>query len=65
MGEVMPGQATQLDKENMKRLKEMFTGPECKHEFSGWREFPDVNGGEQVCKLCGMGALAHSLRHGP
>jgi len=35
---------------------------ECDHEFSGWRAFPDGNGGEQVCKKCGMGAMEHSLR---
>ena len=33
----------------------------CEHEFSGWREFPDGLGGEQVCKKCGLGALAYSL----
>mgnify|MGYP000875059448 FL=1 len=39
-------------------------GP-CEHEFSGWQEFDDGLGGEQVCKLCGMGAMAHTLRYAP
>lgn len=33
----------------------------CDHDFSGWREFPDGNGGEQICTKCGMGAMAHTL----
>lgn len=36
-------------------------GP-CEHQFGGWREFE--GGGEQVCKLCGMGAMSHSLTTG-
>jgi len=32
-----------------------------KHEFSGWREFEDGNGGETVCKHCGVGAMAYTL----
>lgn len=39
-------------------------GP-CEHQWGGWRKFecPDGGGGgEQVCKLCGMGAMSHSLR---
>lgn len=36
----------------------------CKHEWGGWREFDDGHGGEQICKKCGMGAMAHSLRTG-
>ena len=39
--------------------------PKCEHEFAGWREFDDGNGGEQVCTKCGMGAMAASLRDGP
>ena len=39
-------------------------GP-CEHEFSGWREFEDGRGGEPVCRLCGMGAMAHDLRCAP
>lgn len=35
--------------------------PECDHDFRGWREFEDGNGGEQVCTKCGMGAMAHTL----
>ncbi len=31
------------------------------HDFTGWREFEDGNGGEQVCKHCGIGAMEHSL----
>lgn len=38
---------------------------ECKHEFVGWRDFEDGNGGEAVCKYCGLGAMAYTLRHGP
>lgn len=37
----------------------------CKHEWGGWREFDDGRGGEQVCKLCGIGAMAYSLMVGP
>lgn len=33
----------------------------CKHDFQGWRDFEDGNGGEQVCTKCGMGAMAHTL----
>lgn len=33
-----------------------------KHIFFGWRDFHDGNGGEQVCKFCGMGAMEYSLR---
>lgn len=36
----------------------------CNHEFTGWRDFPDGNGGEQICAKCGMGAMAHTLRTG-
>ncbi|MFP4004311.1 MAG: hypothetical protein ACLFV8_11090, partial [Alphaproteobacteria bacterium] len=39
-------------------------GP-CEHDFKGWREFEDGNGGEQVCARCGMGAMTHSLRVAP
>ena len=35
---------------------------QCEHEWGGWREFEDGRGGEQLCKKCGMGAMAHSLR---
>lgn len=37
----------------------------CDHEFSGWRAFTDGTGGEQVCKKCGIGAMAYTLRTGP
>lgn len=33
----------------------------CEHDFGGWRDFEDGNGGEQVCKKCGLGAMAHTL----
>jgi hypothetical protein len=33
----------------------------CQHDFQGWREFEDGNGGEKVCTKCGMGAMAHTL----
>jgi hypothetical protein len=36
-------------------------GP-CEHEFSGWRDFEDGNGGEAICKKCGMGAMSHDMR---
>lgn len=36
----------------------------CKHEWGGWREFEDGRGGEQVCKICSMGAMTYSLRTG-
>ena len=41
------------------------TTPKCEHEFAGWREFEDGNGGEQVCTKCGIGAMSASLRDGP
>lgn len=34
---------------------------ECAHEWGGYRAFEDGNGGEQVCKKCGLGAMAHTL----
>ena len=34
------------------------------HEFTGWRMFEAGNGGEQVCKHCGMGAMDYTLRTG-
>lgn len=34
----------------------------CKHDFKGWRDFPDGNGGEAVCTKCGMGAMAYTMR---
>ncbi len=36
----------------------------CDHDFQGWREFEDGNGGETVCTKCGMGAMTYSLRKG-
>ena len=39
-------------------------GP-CEHQWGGWQEFDDGRGGEQICKLCGFGAMAHSMRCGP
>jgi len=33
----------------------------CEHDFQGWREFEDGNGGETVCAKCGMGAEAYTL----
>ena len=36
----------------------------CDHNFKGWREFGDGNGGEAVCTKCGMGAMAYTLRTG-
>ena len=36
----------------------------CDHDFTGWREFSDGNGGEQVCSKCSMGAMAYSLATG-
>lgn len=38
--------------------------PSCDHDFKGWREFADGNGGEAVCDKCGMGAMSWSLRTG-
>lgn len=38
-------------------------GGPCEHEFTGWREIG--NGGEQFCRLCGMGAMSHMLRYAP
>ena len=46
----------------------MRAGPEprgvasgCEHDFTGWRNFEDGTGGEQVCRHCGLGAMAWSL----
>jgi hypothetical protein len=33
----------------------------CEHNFDGWREFPDGNGGERFCQKCGLGAMAYTL----
>lgn len=33
----------------------------CEHDWTGWHNFEDGNGGEQVCSKCGMGAMHHSL----
>lgn len=33
----------------------------CEHDFKGWRNFEDGTGGEQVCRHCGLGAMAWSL----
>lgn len=35
--------------------------PKCEHDWGGWREFDDGRGGEQFCKKCGLGAMAHTL----
>ena len=35
----------------------------CQHDFQGWREFEDGRGGETVCKHCGLGAMAWTLRN--
>lgn len=40
------------------------SGP-CDHDFRGWRDFEDGNGGERVCAKCGMGAMEHTLRTDP
>lgn len=37
----------------------------CKHDFKGYREFADGNGGEAVCTKCGIGAMEWTLRVGP
>jgi hypothetical protein len=34
----------------------------CTHDFKGWREFADGNGGEAVCTKCGIGAMSYSMR---
>lgn len=36
----------------------------CDHDFRGWRQFADGNGGEQVCAKCGMGAMEYTIRTG-
>lgn len=36
-------------------------GKPCDHDFQGWREFDDGNGGEQVCSKCGIGAMEWSM----
>jgi len=37
----------------------------CEHDFGGFRPFPDGNGGEQFCRKCGLGAMAHTLHDLP
>ena len=37
----------------------------CAHQWGGWRNFEDGRGGEQVCRKCGIGAMAYTLRTGP
>lgn len=39
-------------------------GGPCEHNFQGWREFPEGNGGETFCQRCGMGAMSHSMHVG-
>lgn len=36
----------------------------CDHDFKGWRNFEDGNGGERVCAKCGIGAMMYSMRIG-
>lgn len=36
----------------------------CSHDFTGWRNFEDGSGGEQICSKCGMGAMSYSLHTG-
>ncbi len=38
---------------------------DCQHDFQGWRQFDDGRGGEQVCRKCGIGAMAWTLRNAP
>lgn len=58
--------ATQEGLAEQKAATEIFvhSTPQCDHDFGGWRAFSDGNGGEQVCRKCGMGAMEWSLRHG-
>ena len=35
-------------------------GGPCEHDFAGWRTFE--NGGETVCRRCGLGAMSHSVQ---
>jgi hypothetical protein len=53
-------------KRRINELSQLFahTTPTCEHDFQGWREFADGNGGETVCAKCGMGAMAWSIRTG-
>ncbi len=37
------------------------SGGPCQHEWGGWREFEDGNGGEQFCQRCGMGIMSHDM----
>lgn len=49
---------------HMKRdIAKCFGGQD--HEFTGWRDFDDGTGGEQVCQRCGVGAMAWTLRVSP
>ncbi len=57
------------DKERRAEIKQLndafvHVTPTCDHDFQGWREFADGNGGEAVCTKCGMGAMSWSLRTG-
>ena len=40
----------------------------CEHDFQGWQEFRDPDGGgggTTVCTRCGMTAMSHSMWVGP
>lgn len=37
----------------------------CGHKFECWQDFEDGFGGEQVCSVCGLGAMSHSMLVGP
>lgn len=51
------------------KLFHIFAPDACKHDFDGWREHKNeagqIIGGEQVCKHCGMSAMAYTLAVGP
>ena len=60
----------QSQPEHVDSIKDLFfhstpKSDACQHDFKGWREFTDGNGGTTVCTKCGMTAFEHSLRYGP
>jgi hypothetical protein len=58
------GKMSMSDAEKNSCYCDCANGGPCEHDFQGWREFEDGNGGERVCSRCGMGAMWHTLHIG-
>lgn len=62
----MSAEATERGSDDLDRAIErakifIHATPKCSHEWGGWREFDDGNGGETFCQKCGMGAMSYSM----